>query len=83
MNIREIVQNHLAAVVQESSPVTFPDTIDDDDLLEEFWLDSVAFTALLNRIEQEVGYIPNAILEGDFYPETFGELVGAYEASGM
>ena len=34
---------------------------------------------LLTSIEKEVGYIPNAILEGDLYPETFGELVSAYD----
>lgn len=78
MSIRDIVQEKLAAVVGENSPVDFPDSIDDDDLLEDFWLDSVAFAELLTRIEGEVGYIPAPILEGDLYPETFGELVGAY-----
>ena len=79
MAIREIVQRQLAAVVEETSPVDFPDTIDDDDRLEDFWLDSVAFAELLTRIEAKVGYIPAPILEGDLYPETFGELVSAYE----
>ena len=79
MTIREIVQNHLASVVTESSPVDFPETIDDDDRLEDFWLDSVAFSELLSRIEKDVGYIPAPILEGEFYPETFGELVNAYQ----
>lgn len=80
MTIREIVQRQLAAVVAEYSPIPFPDTIGDDDLLEAFGLDSVAYTSLLTRIEEDVGYIPTAILEGDFYPETFGELVSAYQA---
>lgn len=79
MNIREIVQSKLASVVEASSPVPFPDTISDDDLLDAFGLDSVAFMSLLVQIEAEVGYIPTAILEGDFYPETFGELVAAYQ----
>ena len=35
MNIREIVQTHLTAVVTESSPVPMPDEIDDA-LLEDF-----------------------------------------------
>ena len=79
MNIREIVETKLAAVVAAHSPVAFPDTIDDDDLLDAFGLDSVAFVALLAEIEEAAGRIPPAILEGDFYPETFGELVSAYE----
>ena len=81
MAIRDLIQNNLAAVVEANSPVSFPDTIDDDDRLEDFWLDSVAFAELLTRIEAEVGYIPALILEGDLYPETFGELVGAYQES--
>ena len=58
----------------------FPDAIDDDDELDVFGLDSLAFMSLLTSIEKEVGYIPKAILEGDLYPETFGELVSAYDA---
>lgn len=81
MTIREIVRSQLAAVVAESSPMPFPETIHDDDPLEAFGLDSVAYTSLLTRIEAEVGYIPTAILEGDFYPETFGELVSAYQTT--
>lgn len=80
MNIRDIVQSKLAAIVAEHSPVTFPDAIDDDDPLDGFGLDSVAFVALLAEIEEAAGRIPPAILEGDFYPETFGELVSAFEA---
>ena len=80
MTIREIVQNKLALVVAENSPVSFPETISDDDPLDILGLDSVAFVSLLTQIEEEVGYIPTAILEGDFYPETFGELVAAYQA---
>lgn len=80
MTIREIVRNKLASVVEENSPVPFPETIGDDDLLETFGLDSVAFTSLIAQLEQEIGFIPNAILEGDGYPETFGELVEAYQS---
>ncbi len=80
MNTRDIVQARLAAVVAEHSPMPFPDAIDDDDELDVYGLDSLAFMSLLTAIETEVGYIPNAILEGDLYPETFGELVSAYDA---
>lgn len=79
MDIRQIVYTHLAAVVSESSPAPFPDELSDDVLLEDFWLDSVAFASLFDRIEKEVGYIPSAILEGAFLAETFGELVTAFK----
>ena len=79
MDIRDICKDKLAAAVAEHSPMPFPDDIDDDDELDVFGLDSLAFMGLLISIENEVGYIPNAILEGDLYPETFGELVSAYD----
>ena len=60
----------------------FPEAIDDDDELDIFSLDSLAFMGLLTAIEKDVGYIPSVILEGDLYPETFGELVSAYNADG-
>ena len=56
-----------------------PEDIDDDVELDMFGLDSLAFMELLTGIEKDVGYIPQAILEGDLYPETFGELVSAYD----
>lgn len=80
MSIRDICKVKLAAVVAEHSPMPFPDAIDDDDELDVYGLDSVAFMSLLTAIEQDVGYIPKAILAGDLYPETFGELVSAYDA---
>jgi acyl carrier protein len=78
LNVREIVQTKLAAIVAENSPVPFPASIDDDELLDAFGLDSAAFVTLLAELEEEVGHIPAAILQGDYYPETFGELVTAF-----
>ena len=79
MDIRTLVQVRLAEAVAEHSAMPFPDAIDDDDELDIFSLDSLAFMGLLTAIEKDVGYIPRAILEGDLYPETFGELVSAYD----
>ncbi|WP_089717801.1 acyl carrier protein [Candidatus Entotheonella palauensis] len=79
MNIRDIVRNKLASVVEEHSQLPFPEVISDDDSLEAFGLDSVAFTSLLTQLEEDIGFIPIAILEGEAYPETFGELVAAYQ----
>ena len=82
MGIRNTVLTRLAEAVAEHSPMPFPDTIDDDDELDVYGLDSLAFMGLLTAIEKDVGYIPRAILEGDLYPETFGELVSAYDSQG-
>ena len=82
MSVREVVEAKLANVVTEHSLMPFPDAIDDDDELDVFGLDSLAFMNLLIAIEKEIGFIPRAILEGDLYPETFGELVAAYDTQG-
>lgn len=79
MSTRDIVQARLAEAVAKHSPMPFPDAIDDDDELDIFGLDSLAFMELLTAIEAALGFIPQAILEGDLYPETFGELVSAYD----
>ena len=74
-----IIIAKLEQAVAEHSPMTFPEEMDDDIELDMFGLDSLAFMGLLTSIEKDIGYIPRAILEGDLYPETFGELVSAYE----
>jgi acyl carrier protein len=79
VTIREVVRDKLASVVAAYSPVPFPESIRDEDALDAFGLDSVAFTSLIAQLEEEMGFIPSAILEGDAYPETFGELVAAYQ----
>jgi acyl carrier protein len=80
MDIRNVIQSQLKRVVAEHSPMPFPENIEDDDELDLFGLDSLAFMELLIGVEKELGYIPRTILEGDLYPETFGELVSAYDA---
>ena len=82
MKLRRIVLTRLEKAVAKHSPMPFPEDIDDDDELDVFGLDSLAFMELLTGIENDVGFIPRAILDGDFYPETFGELVSAYEKDG-
>ena len=82
MDIRKIVFDRLREAVAENSPMPFPENLDDDDELDVFSLDSLAFMGLLTAVEKDVGYIPRAILEGDLYPETFGELVSAYDSQG-
>ncbi len=83
MNVRNIVHDQLKRMVAEHSPMPFPKDIEDDCELDLFGLDSLAFMELLTGIEKELGYIPRAILEGDLYPETFGELVSAYDVQGI
>lgn len=83
MQIREIVLHHLAAVVEEKSPLPFPEDASDEMSLDDFWLDSIAFTSLVTGIEAELGFIPLPILNGIEFPRTIGELIQAYEDEAM
>lgn len=81
MTMREIVVKHVAEVVEMHSSVPFPDDVTDEIKLADLWLDSVAYTDLISRLEDAVGYIPPVILEGAFYPDTIGGLVSIYESA--
>ena len=81
MTMREIVVKHVAEVVEAHSSIPLPDDMTDETRLADLWLDSVAYTDLISRLEEAVDYIPTVILEGAFYPETIGELVSIYESA--
>ena len=54
MNVRTVVRNQLESAVAEHSPMPFPENIDDDDELDVFGLDSLAFMELLIGIEKDI-----------------------------
>ena len=78
MNIREIILQELATLVEEFSPLPFPDDVTDETRLDEFWLDSVAFVALLTNLEEKLGILPPAIAQGEVHPKTVGDFVSIY-----
>lgn len=83
MDMREIVLKSLAATVEKYSPIPFPSEVSDEARLDDFWLDSVIFMELLTKIEDQVGYIPQEILDGSLFPATIGELVAMYQSTGV
>jgi hypothetical protein len=78
MDVREIVLKNLTATVIESSPIPIPDEVTDDMMIDEFWLDSLAFANLLIRVENDLGCAPLTFLDGAVFPRTVGELVNCY-----
>ena len=78
-NMRNTVLTQLQTIVENFTPLPFPDDVNDDTTLDAFRLDSIAFTTLLVNLEGEVGFIPSNILEGIAFPETVGDLIDAYE----
>jgi len=78
MDTRTIILEQLAEIVEEFSPLSFPEAVSDGTALADFWLDSVAFVALISNLEDALGYIPTAITEGEFDPKTVGDFVTLY-----
>lgn len=79
MQTRTIILSQLQATVEQFSPLPFPDVVEDEMSLNDFHLDSVAFTSLLVALEQQFGFIPMDILRGIAFPQTIGELIQMYE----
>lgn len=79
MNNRERVLNTLTEVVEEHAMAGMIDDIHDDTELRELSLDSIVFAVLINRLEENMGYIPEAWQSGSFYPTTVGDLVTIYQ----
>ena len=79
MDIRSIILAQLQTTVEQFSMLPFPTVVDDETVLNDFHLDSVAFTNLLVGLEQQFGFIPMGILRGIAFPQTVGELIAAYE----
>ena len=80
MNTHDTVLHHLAETVTEFSPLPFPDDVTDETRLDEFWLDSIAFVTLLSGLEETLGFIPQAVIRGEFQPKTVGDFVSLYTA---
>jgi hypothetical protein len=79
MDVRATVLKNLAVTVQESSPVPFPDEVTNEMMIDEFWLDSLAFANLLIRIETELGCAPLTFFDGGDFPRTVGDLISNYQ----
>lgn len=79
MDVRAIVLKNLAVTVVESSPVPFPEDVTDEMMIDEFWLDSLAFANLMVRIEADLGCLPLTFFDGTDFPRTVGELVHSYQ----
>lgn len=79
MDTRTIVLGQLQATVEAFTPRPFPPNVKNEKPLNDFHLDSVAFTSLLVALEQQFGFIPIGILRGVAFPQTVGELIAAYE----
>lgn len=78
MDTRAVIIEQMAEIVEGFSSLPFPEDISDETTLATLWLDSMAFVDLIGTLEEILGYVPVAIIEGEFYPQTVGEFVALY-----
>lgn len=79
MDTRSAILAQLKSTVDEFTYIPFPTEVNDEMELDQFGLDSVAFTGLLIGLEEQFGFIPSDIIQSMALPKTFGNLVEAYE----
>lgn len=79
MNTRDRILNTLSEVVEEHAPAGMVGEFNDDTELRELSLDSIVFAVLINKLEENLGYIPEAWQSGSFYPMTVGDLITIYQ----
>ncbi len=78
-NVRDIFFQNLADVIKQHAEVSLDEVVTDDTLIQDFGLDSVAFSDLVSRLERDVGFIPESILDGTGFPNTIAEFLALYE----
>lgn len=83
MDVHGIVLDKLAVTVGESSPMPFPESVSDDMMLDEFWLDSVALANLFIRIEEALNCSQVSFTDGTEFPRTVGDVVRIYEKKAL
>lgn len=79
MNTRDRILSTLSEVVEEHAPAGMVGEFSDDTELRELSLDSIVFAVLINKLEENLGYIPEAWQSGSFYPTTVGDLITIYQ----
>ena len=78
MTIRETILSTFKEVAKERD-VKLQNAFNDNTILLESGLDSLAFAIIVTRLEDALGYDPFSLSDEPYYPVTLGEFVAFYE----
>ena len=78
MTIRETILSTFKEVAKERD-VKLHNALNDNTILLESGLDSLAFAIIVTRLEDALGYDPFSLSDEPYYPVTLGEFVVFYE----
>lgn len=77
MSVKAIIIKQIEQIAREHGKALAP--LNDDLMLVESGLDSLAFAVLVARLEDSLGIDPFTAAEEAFFPVTLGEFVKVYE----
>lgn len=77
MSVKAIIIKQIEQIAREHGKAIAP--LNDDLMLVESGLDSLAFAVLVARLEDSLGIDPFTAAEEAFFPVTLGEFVKVYE----
>jgi acyl carrier protein len=77
-DIKEVVVSSLKQVAEEQG-LELAEELQDETVLLESGLDSLAFAILVAELESSLGYDPFTMMESPVYPRTLAEFVAVYK----
>jgi acyl carrier protein len=78
MTIRQTILSVFEQVAEERY-IKFRAPLDDDMILLDSGLDSMAFAVIVTQLEDEFGFDPFTLSEEAYYPVTLGQFITFYE----
>lgn len=81
-SIRDCILQELESSIMHTRRSDTPLSINDNSVLLETGLDSLAFAVLVARLEKNLGYDPFTLDPNPTYPHTLGEFIEMYEKYG-
>ena len=77
--LKKKIVERFCAVFEQMNPTDEVPFLSNDTILLETGLSSLGFAILIADLEDELGIDPFTAMETAVYPQTFAELVAAYE----
>ncbi len=82
MSYRDVILAEIIEVFEEEG-VAPPNEFVDEMILLELGLDSLGFAVLVTKLLDRLGFDPFVESDVPFYPSTFGDFVGFYDARNL
>lgn len=81
VKVRDEIEKIFLRVFARETQGQTPPTLLDESVLLETGLDSLGFAILVVELEEDLGFDPFTLSKEAYYPQTFGQFVGFYEAN--